>query len=165
MTENNRGGALARAAVVGSAAGLVGVAVMTAGEKVEQALTGRPHSFVPARALLTLLGRRPSEADRPPGWNHAMHWSTGALLGALRGVWSVTGLRGPLASTWHTAVRLAFDQTVENVTGVGAPPLTWPRQEKLVDVLHKTVYSVVTGAVADRWIPPTLESRRGRTSH
>jgi hypothetical protein len=94
-----------------------------------------------------------------------MHWSTGALLGALRGVWSAIGLRGPLASTWHTAVRLAFDQTVENVTGVGAPPPTWPRQEKLVDVLHKTVYSVVTGAVADRWIPATLESRRGTTSH
>jgi hypothetical protein len=165
MTGNSRRRALGRAAMVGSVAGLVGVAAMTAGEKVEQALTKRPDSFVPARALLTLLGRHPGDADRPPGWNHAMHWSTGALLGALRGVWSATGLRGPLASTWHTAVRLAFDQTVENVTGVGAPPPTWPRQEKLVDVLHKTVYSVVTGAVADRWIPPTLESRRGRTSH
>ncbi len=165
MTEDTRRRALARAAAVGSAAGLVGVAAMTAGEKMEQALTRRPHSFVPARALLTLLGRRPSDADRPLGWNHAMHWSTGALLGALRGVWSATGLRGPLASTWHTAVRLAFDQTVENVTGVGAPPVSWPRQEKLVDVLHKTVYSVVTGAVADRWIPATLVSQRGRTSH
>jgi hypothetical protein len=165
MSENTRGRALARAAAVGGAAGLVGVAVMTAGEKVEQVLTRRPQSFVPARALLTLLGRRPSDADRPPGWNHAMHWTTGALLGALRGVWSATGLRGPLASTWHTAVRLAFDQTVENVTGVGAPPASWPRQEKLVDVLHKTVYSLVTGAVADRWIAPALESRRGPTSH
>lgn len=165
MTDGSRRRALARAAVVGSAAGVVGVAVMTAGEKVEQAVTRRPHSFVPARALLTLLGRRPSDADRPAGWNHAMHWSTGALLGALRGVWSATGLRGPLASTWHTAVRLAFDQTVENLTGVGAPPKTWPRSEKTVDVLHKTVYSLVTGAVSDRWIAPTLESRRGRTSH
>jgi len=138
---------------------------MTAGEKVEQALTRRPSSFVAARALLTLLGRQPSDADRPAGWNHAMHWGTGALLGALRGVWSATGLRGPLASTWHTAVRLAFDQTVENATGVGAPPMSWPRSEKGVDVLHKTVYSLVTGAVSDRWIPATLESRRGRTSH
>lgn len=94
-----------------------------------------------------------------------MHWSTGALLGALRGVCSATGLRGPLASTWHTAVRLAFDQTVENVTGVGAPPPSWPRQEKLVDVVYKTVYSVATGIVADRLIPPTLQSRRGTTSH
>jgi hypothetical protein len=160
-----RPAALLRAAGVGAAAGLAGVAVMTAGEKAEQALTRRPQSFVPARALLTLLGRRPSDADRPPVWNHVMHWGTGALLGALRGVWSATGLRGPLVSTWHTAVRLAFDQTVENVTGVGAAPSTWPRQEKLVDVAHKTVYSLVTGLVADRWIAPSLQSRRGRTSH
>ena len=156
---------LARACALGGAAGLVGVAVMTAGEKIEQALTKRPDSFVPARALLTLLGRHPGDDDQPPVWNHAMHWSTGALLGVLRGVWSVTGVRGPLANVWHTATRLAFDQTVENVTGAGAPPRSWPVPEQVIDVLHKAVYSVVTGIIADRWIPPVLETHSGRTSH
>ena len=160
-----RGRELARASALGGAAGLVGVAVMTVGEKIEQGLTKRPNSFVPARALLTLLGRRPGEDEQPAVWNHVMHWSTGALLGALRGAWSVTGMRGPLANTWHTATRLAFDQTVENVTGAGAPPTSWPALEQAVDVLHKAVYSVVTGVVADRLIPPLLDSRRGRTSH
>jgi hypothetical protein len=144
---------------------LVGVAAMTAGEKMEQALTKRPDSYVPARALLTLLGRHPGNEERPSGWNHLMHWGTGALLGALRGVWSVTGIRGPLANTWHTATRLAFDQTVENATGVGAPPQTWPLQEQVVDVLHKALYCTVTGVVADRCIAPVLQKRAGRTSH
>jgi hypothetical protein len=156
---------LARASVLGGAAGLVGVAVMSVGEKVEQAVTKRSDSFVPARALLTLLGRHPADDEQPAAWNHVMHWSTGALLGALRGLWSVTGVRGPLANTWHTAARLAFDQTVENVTGAGAPPMSWPFSEQVVDVLHKAVYSVVTGVVADRLIPPVLRSGRGRTSH
>jgi hypothetical protein len=160
-----RGRELARACALGGAAGLAGVAVMTTGEKIEQALTKRPDSFVPARALLTLLGRHPGDDDRPPVWNHVMHWSTGAVLGALRGVWSVTGMRGPLANVWHTATRLAFDQTVENVTGAGAPPMSWPVQEQVIDVLHKAVYSIVTGIIADRWIPPVLESHYGRTSH
>jgi hypothetical protein len=160
-----RGSQLARASALGAAAGLVGVAVMTVGEKMEQAWTKRPDSFVPARALLTLLGRHPGDDEQPPVWNHVMHWGTGALLGALRGVWSVTGVRGPLANTWHTATRLAFDQTVENATGVGAPPTSWPASEQAVDVFHKAVYSVVTGVVADRLIPPLLESRRGPTSH
>ena len=160
-----RGRELARASALGAAAGLVGVAAMTVGEKLEQAVTKRPDSFVPARALLTLLGGHPRDDEQPPVWNHVMHWGTGALLGALRGVWSVTGVRGPMANTWHTASRLAFDQTVENATGVGAPPMSWPLAEQAVDVLHKAVYSVVTGAVADRWIPPLLESRRGPTSH
>ena len=65
----------------------------------------------------------------------------------------------------HTAVRLAFDQTVENATGAGAPPHTWPPAEQAVDVLHKAVYSLVTGAVAERLVPPSLQSGRGRTSH
>jgi hypothetical protein len=98
-------------------------------------------------------------------WNHAMHWGTGALLGVLRGLWSVTGIRGALANTKHTGVRLAFDQTLENATGVGAPPPTWIRQDQIVDVLHKAVYSIATGMVADRWIRPRLESREGTTSH
>jgi len=42
------------------------------------------------------------------------------VLGALRGIWSAAGLRGVRASAWHTPVRLAFDQTLENVTGVGS---------------------------------------------
>jgi hypothetical protein len=87
------------------------------------------------------------------------------VLGALRGVWAAVGLRGPRADLAHTVVRLAFDQTLENATGVGAPPHTWPRQEQLVDLLHKAVYSAVTGLVAERLVPPRLESRRGTTSH
>lgn len=156
---------LLRAAALGAGAGLVGVAVMTAGEKVEQALTRRPSSYVPARALLGTIGRPAGESEQPAGWNHLMHWGTGALLGALRGVWSVTGMRGPVMNAWHTAARLAFDQTVENVSGAGAPPATWPVREQVVDVLHKAVYSAATGMVSDRLIPPRLQSRRGRRSH
>jgi hypothetical protein len=159
-----RGAVLRRAAGRGALAGLAGVAVMTAGEKAEQALTSRPDSYVPARALLTLLGRRPRDADRPLGWNLAMHYGTGALLGALRGMWAAVGLRGVRASVAHTAARLSFDQTVETATGVGAPPHTWPRREEAVDVAHKAVYSFVTGLLAERWIPPELESARGRRS-
>lgn len=164
-SNRTRGGELLRGAALGGAAGLVGAAAMTAGEKLEQAMTHRPNSYVPARALLTLVGRHPGDEARPVIWNHVMHWGTAATLGALRGVWSVTGIRGTVANLGHTATRLAFDQTVENVTGVGAPPTTWSLQEQIVDVLHKAVYSVVTGVVADRLITPVLESSRGRSSH
>jgi hypothetical protein len=156
---------LRRAAARGALAGLAGVAAMTAAEKAEQAFTRRPDSYVPARALLSLLGRAPGDSERSWGWNHAMHWGTGAVLGALRGVWSATGIRGTQANVTHTVVRLAFDQTVENATGVGAPPATWPRSERAVDVVHKAIYAAVTGSVADRLVAPTLESRRGTVSH
>jgi ABC-type phosphate/phosphonate transport system substrate-binding protein len=80
-------------------------------------------------------------------------------------VWAATGIRGGYANAWHTVIRLGFDQTAENATGAGAPPASWPRLEQLVDVLHKTVFAVVTGVVADRLVPPALVSDRGRTSH
>ena len=160
-----RGRTLLKAAAMGTVAGLAGVAAMTAAEKIEQALTHRPNSYVPARTLLTLLGRKPGDEPQSPAWNHAMHWGTGAALGALRGIWSVTGIRGPLANTWHTVVRLATDQTLENATGVGAPPPTWDRQDQVVDVLHKSIYSWAAGTVSDALIRPVLESRRGTSSH
>jgi hypothetical protein len=55
-------------------------------------------------------------------WNHTMHWGTGMLVGSLRGVWPIVGIRGLLATGAHAVVRLAVDQTLENATGVGAPP-------------------------------------------
>jgi hypothetical protein len=160
-----RGRMLLIAAIKGAASGLVGVAAMTAAGQVEIAIHRRSRSYVPARTLRALLRRPESDAQRPVVWNHVMHWGTGAVVGALRGVWAVTGIRGASANLHHTAVRLAVDQTLENATGVGAPPATWPRAELAVDLAGKSLYSFVTGIVADRWIPPVLESTRGRTSH
>ena len=157
--------AIAAAAARGAVAGLVGVAVMTAAEKLEQSVTHRPDSYVAGRTLITLLGGHPGDADRPLVWNHAMHWGTGAVLGGLRGVWAAVGLRGLSAHLAHTVVRLSFDQTLENSSGCGAPPRTWPLREQAWDIAHKAIYSVTTGLLAERLVPPSLESRRGILSH
>ena len=156
---------LGRAALRGALAGLAGVAVMTTVEKVEQQLTSRPNSYVPARTLTALTtGRRLPGSARPLVRNHLMHWGTGAAVGALRGIWSASGLRGWRASAWHTSVRLATDQTLENATGVGAPPWTWSRSDQLVDVGHKAVYSFVTGAVSDLLVPLAPDRDRSGTA-
>jgi hypothetical protein len=61
------------------------------------------------------------------------------------------GIRGPFADFMFTVLRLCIDQTLENVTGVGAPPWTWPVGEQVVDILHKGVFAFVTGWVTD-WL-------------
>jgi hypothetical protein len=58
----------------------------------------------------------------------------------------------------HTCIRLATDQTLENATGVGAPPVTWPRSELVIDIAHKAIYSFATGLFADALIPPAPTS-------
>ncbi len=143
----------AGAAVRGLAAGLAGVAAMTAAEKVEQVFTHRPNSYVPAHTLERLL-RLPQKPDKDRLWlNWTMHWGQGILLGAVRGLMAERGFRGPVGSFLFTNLRLLNDQTLENATGVGAPPWTWPVDEQAIDLLHKVIYAYATGAVADRLIP------------
>jgi hypothetical protein len=94
----------------------------------------------------------------------AMHYASGALGGTVRGIMSAANLRGPFASLMHTNLRLSFDQTFENLTGAGAPPWTWPRDELAIDVTHKALYSLVTGAIADALVAPApTSSARRRT--
>ena len=142
-----------KAALSGLVAGAVGVAAMTAAEKAEQAITGRPNSFVPAYTLERLLGLAHKPDDERVGLNWAMHWGQGILLGAVRGLMAERGLRGPVGSFLFTNLRLLNDQTLENATGVGAPPWTWPVDEQALDLLHKAIYAFAAGAVADRLIP------------
>ena len=152
------------AAVRGLAAGFVGVTAMTAAEKLEQALTHRPSSFVPGHTLERLLGL-PSKPDEERLWmNWTMHWGQGVLLGALRGLMAERGLRGPVGSFLFMNLRLLNDQTLENATGVGAPPWTWPVDEQVVDLLHKAIYAFVTGAAADRLVagPARIPAPRKR---
>jgi hypothetical protein len=133
----------------GMVAGAGGVAVMTLGEKLEQAITRRPDSFMPAHTLERVLGLRQKPDSERGKLNMGMHVGQAILLGAWRGVMAEGGLRGPRASAMFTIIRLANDQTLENITGQGAPPWTWPRDELIVDVVHKGVYAFTTGAIAD----------------
>lgn len=140
------------AAMRGMVAGLAGVAMMTAAEKVEQLVTQRPNSYVPAKTLARLLGRDPQRYDHDQAMNWAMHWGQGIVLGAVRGLMAERGVRGPVGSLMFTNLRLLNDQTLENATGVGSLPWTWPVDEQVIDLTHKAIYGFTTGVVADRLI-------------
>ncbi len=144
------------AALRGLAAGVAGVAAMTIAEKVEQVLTDRPNSYVPAHTLERLLGL-PHKPDEQRLWlNWTMHWGQGILLGAIRGLMAERGFRGPVGSFLFMNLRLLNDQTLENATGVGAPPWTWPYDEQVIDLVHKGIYAFATGAAADRLVAGPL---------
>ena len=142
-----------QAILKGLLAGIAGVAAMTLAEKLEQHFTRRPNSYVPAHTLERLL-RQPHKPDSERlVMNHVMHWSQGILFGALRGIMAERGLRGPFGSFLHLNARLLNDELLENLTGVGALPWTWPVDEQLIDLMGKGVYAFTTGAVADALIP------------
>ena len=150
-----------RGAAAGALGGVAGAGAMAATAKLEQRFTRRPDSYVPSHTLSHLLGLQRPDSDRRPR-NIAMHYGTGALVGTVRGLMAAANLRGPFASLMHANIRLTVDQTLENATGVGAPPWTWPRDELVIDVLHKSVYALTTGAVADALAPPASDSSARR---
>jgi hypothetical protein len=84
--------------------------------------------------------------------NWAMHWGQGVALGVVRASMARRGVRGPVGSFLFMNLRLLNDQTLENSTGVGAPPWTWPVDEQVIDLTHKAIYAFVTGAVVDRLV-------------
>jgi hypothetical protein len=47
------------------------------------------------------------------------------------------GFRGAVGSFVFLNLRLMNDQTLENATGVGAPPWTWPADEQVLDPVHR----------------------------
>jgi hypothetical protein len=95
---------------------------MTTAEKVEQFFTGRPNSEVPGKTLARLINAAPQTQQELWGLNMAMHYGQGATAAVMRGVASYYGFRGPFTDFMFAGVRLMIDQTLENWTGVGAPP-------------------------------------------
>ena len=149
----------------GLLAGAVGVAAMTLAEKVEQVVTRRPNSYVPAHTLERVLSLT-EKPDRERLWlNWAMHWGQGIALGAVRALMAKHGIRGPTASFLFLNLRLLNDQTLENATGVGAPPWTWPVDEQVIDLLHKAIYAYATGAAADRLVKNHEPNERRKGGH
>ena len=150
----------------GLAAGVAGVAAMTLAEKLEQLFTKRPNSYVPAHTLARLLKLPPKPDAERLGLNWTMHWGQGILLGAARALMAERGIRGPVGSFLFLNLRLLNDQVLENATGVGAPPWTWPRDEQVIDLVHKGIYAFTTGLVLDHLIPgpdQTPVARKGWT--
>ena len=141
------------AALWGLAAGAASVVAMTLAEKVEQHFTHRPDSYVPAHTLERLLGLPHQPDAQRLGLNWTMHWGTGIVVGALRGVLAAREVRGAVGSFLFMNLRLLTDQTLENAIGAGSLPWTWPRDEQVIDLVHKGIYAFVTGALADRLVP------------
>lgn len=81
-----------------------------------------------------------------------MHRGQGILLGMVRGIMAKKGLRGPVGSFMFLNLRLANDQLLKNATGVGAPPWSWPVDEQVIDLLHKSIYAFTTGFIANKLI-------------
>ena len=134
----------------GLAAGFVGTAAMTGSELIEMRLTGRPPSTVPGQVGGRLLGVTPETDAGMRKLTHAVHWSHGTAMGAVRGVLSLAGLRGAGATAAFYAALWSGDAMLYRVLGIAPSPWRWRPRELATDLFHKGVYAVVTGITYER---------------
>ncbi|KAF2838021.1 hypothetical protein M501DRAFT_956139 [Patellaria atrata CBS 101060] len=139
-----------QAAVIGLGVGALGALGMSVTNKIEQLFTNRANSYIPARTTATNLGLSDSVRRHPDVINHVHHFGMGILAGPVRSIMSYYGIIGPVATFMHTGIRITMDQVVENAAGESGLPWTWPINEQVVDLLHKTAYCLVTGYICDR---------------
>ncbi|KAF9740458.1 hypothetical protein PMIN06_012859 [Paraphaeosphaeria minitans] len=141
------------AVAIGIGAGFIGAFAMGGTNWLEQFITHRPASYVPARTIGNHFHVTPDFYDRHIDLlNNIHHHGMGMIAGAVRGVLSYYGIIGPFASFMHTGIRIMMDQVVENTAGTSALPWTWPINEQVIDTLHKGFYALVTGYLCDHCI-------------
>ncbi len=128
---------------VGIAAGLIGTIVMTIGQKAEMALTTRPPSSTPAKAVEKVAGVELETADDKQRASTPIHWAYGTALGAiLAGLDRIpeparTGLF--FASAWGGGAMLL------NGLGLATPPHRQKSRDLATDISHHAVYALSAG--------------------
>ena len=125
--------------VRGLAAGFAGTCALTAAQRLEMAVSGRPPSDLPARVAegvlrVSLGGRKRAAAGV------AAHWINNTASGLGRAALGAAGLRGAPAALGTFVLYLGGEALL--FRSLGFPPAAL----RPVDVLHAAVYSTATSA-------------------
>jgi hypothetical protein len=136
----------------GVIAGLAGVTVMTAWQKlVEMPITGREDSYEPANLLMRVLPIAPKRGAAKRRLNYAAHFGVGLAWGAAHAAIARRGgLRGQRAVATVFGVLWPMDVTTTVALGMNPPPWRWSRLDLAIDLADKLVLAQATGAAYDR---------------
>ena len=136
----------------GMLAGLAGVTVMTAWQKlVEMPITGRKDSYEPANLLQRVLPIGPKRGAARRRLNYAAHFGVGLGWGAAHAaIARRRGLHGQRAVATVFGTLWPGDVTTTVALGLNPPPWRWTPRDLAIDVTDKLVLAQATGAVYDR---------------
>ena len=135
----------------GAAAGVVGVAAMTAFQRfVEMPLTGREESYAPATLMEKVLPIAPKKGRDRRRLNYAAHFAVGLTWGVTHALIAErAGLYGQKAVATVFAVIYAGDVAGNTALGLDKP-WQWSLQDLGIDVGDKLLLAEVVGLTFDR---------------
>ena len=135
-------------AVRGLAAGFAGTAALTASQRIEMKVTGRPPSDLPAKVAEGVLGIR-VQGRRREQVAFATHWFNNTSSGLGRAALGALGVRGAPAVAGTFVLYLGGGALLFRRLGLatGGP--------SAIDAIHAGVYAVATNAAYELLEPAT----------
>jgi hypothetical protein len=133
----------------GLAAGFAGTVALTASQRLEMAITGRPPSELPAQVASGVLGIDPTGRQRQLVAT-ATHWFNNTSSGLPRAALGAAGVNGAPAVAGTMIAYLGGGAVLFSRLGLAPPP--WRREPGAlaVDVIHAAVYALATNAAYER---------------
>lgn len=134
---------------VGIVAGLVGTVAITLSQLIEMKITKREPSTAPAEAVSKVLDVQPASEEAKQKVSQEVHWAYGTSWGIVRGLVSLTGLKGWPATIAHFAAIWGTSMVMMPALKL-APPVTEEDPKTIaIDGVHHAVYAVATGLIFD----------------
>jgi hypothetical protein len=137
------------AAARGLAAGFAGTLALTASQRIEMRITGRPPSDLPAQVAEGALGISARGRKRALV-AFATHWFNNTSSGLGRAALGRMGLRGAPAVGATFVLYLGGGALLFRTLDLAPVPWRRGRRQLAVDAIHAGVYAVVTSTVYDQ---------------
>lgn len=143
---------------IGVMAGIVGTAAITISQMIEMKIDKREPSSAPADAVSKVLDMQPTDEEKKAKVSEQIHWAYGTSWGIVRGLISLTGLKGWKATLAHFAAVWGTENVMLPSLDL-APPATEESAKTIsIDGLHHAVYAVAAGLAFDAIAKKTSET-------
>lgn len=131
----------------GLVAGVAGTAAQTLSQRIEQSVSHREDSMVPAEVGAVLFEPQLTSPEEVKRLGLGVHWGHGISMGVLRGALALTPVGPVAASVLHFVLLWSGDVLLYKGLGVAPWPWKWGGKAIGTDLFHKFVLSAVTSAV------------------
>lgn len=131
----------------GLMAGFAGTVAITVSQLIEMKITHRRPSTAPAKAVEKTLHVGPVGGNTEKQFSQEVHWTYGTLWGVVRGLISLTGLKGWAATSAHFAAICSVAMLAVPEITDGTPATEWAAKDIAKELLHHAVYAVAAGMV------------------
>lgn len=136
---------------VGLLAGLAGTIAMTIAQRIDLKITGRKGSDIPVKVLRELLDVTAVTESKNISVSNKVHFLYGIDIGMIRGLISLSGLKGLEAISVHFATIWCAELIMLPVLKVEPPVYKKNPRSVLKDALFHWIYAASAGLVFD-WI-------------